>query len=98
MQIRIGRLLIMLFLATPTLAAFAQQRDQPPNVILMMADDLAFSDLACYGSKSLRTPTLDKLAGDGVRLTSFYAGCTICTLGGPAGGQRDKPKRPKWLK
>lgn len=78
MQIRIGLLLALLLLATPTMA-FAQQRDQRPNVILMMADDLAFGDLACYGSKSLRTPTLDKLAVDGVRLTSFYAGCTICT-------------------
>lgn len=50
-----------------------------PNVILMMADDLGYADLSCYGSESLQTPVLDKLASEGVRLTSFYAGCTVCT-------------------
>ncbi|MDP6448382.1 MAG: sulfatase-like hydrolase/transferase, partial [Pirellulaceae bacterium] len=44
-----------------------------------MADDLGYSDLSCYGSQTIRTPVLDQLAGDGIRLTSFYAGCTICT-------------------
>lgn len=55
--------------------------DQParPNVILIMADDLGYADLSCYGSKRLRTPELDQLAQQGIRLTNFYAGCTICT-------------------
>ncbi len=50
-----------------------------PNVILIMADDLGYSDLSCYGSEVLRTPMLDKMASEGMRLTSFYAGCTVCT-------------------
>ena len=50
-----------------------------PNVILIMADDLGYGDLSCYGSDIIKTPVLDKLASEGVRLTSFYAGCTICT-------------------
>jgi arylsulfatase A-like enzyme len=50
-----------------------------PNVILIMADDLGYSDLSCYGSEVLRTPILDKMASEGMRLTSFYAGCTVCT-------------------
>lgn len=50
-----------------------------PNVILIMADDLGYGDLSCYGSDKIKTPVLDKLASEGVRLTSFYAGCTICT-------------------
>ena len=58
--------------------AVAQQQDRP-NVILMMADDLGYGDLSCYGSERIRTPKLDKLAGEGIRLTSFYSGCTICT-------------------
>jgi arylsulfatase A len=49
------------------------------NVILMLADDLGYNDLACYGSKSHKTPVLDKLAEEGLRLTSFYAGATVCT-------------------
>ena len=50
-----------------------------PNVILMMADDLGYNDLSCYGSEKLKTPVLDKLAKDGIRLTSFYTGATVCT-------------------
>ena len=50
-----------------------------PNVILMMADDLGYGDLSCYGSERHRTPVLDKLAEGGARLTSFYSGATVCT-------------------
>lgn len=50
-----------------------------PNVILMMADDLGYNDLACYGSELHKTPVLDKMAADGIRMTSFYAGATVCT-------------------
>ena len=52
---------------------------QKPNVILMMADDLGYNDLSCYGSDKQKTPVLDKLAKEGVRLTGFYAGATVCT-------------------
>jgi arylsulfatase A len=52
---------------------------QNPNVILMMADDLGYKDLSCYGSEKQKTPVLDKLAKEGIRLTSFYAGATVCT-------------------
>ncbi len=50
-----------------------------PNVILMMADDIGYNDLSAYGSKKIRTPVLDKLAADGIKLTSFYAGAAVCT-------------------
>ena len=50
-----------------------------PNVVLMMADDLGYNDLSCYGSTRIRTPHLDSLALDGIRLTSFYSGSTVCT-------------------
>ena len=50
-----------------------------PNVILIMADDLGYNDLSCYGSVTIKTPVLDQLAAEGVRLTSFYSGSTICT-------------------
>ena len=61
------------------LSADAAERLTKPNVVLMMADDLAFQDLSCYGSKRIKTPELDKLASEGVRLTSFYTGSTVCT-------------------
>ena len=56
----------------------AQTPDRP-NVIVMMADDLGFHDLSCYGNQAIRTPKLDELARSGIRLTSFYAGGTVCT-------------------
>ncbi|MBN2473210.1 MAG: arylsulfatase [Pirellulales bacterium] len=49
-----------------------------PNVIYIMADDLGYGDLGCYGQKQIRTPNLDKLADEGMKLTDYYAGCTVC--------------------
>ncbi len=44
-----------------------------PNVVLLMADDLGYSDLRCYASQQTRTPALDQLAAEGMRFTDFYA-------------------------
>ncbi|MEY4386544.1 MAG: hypothetical protein RLY20_1827 [Verrucomicrobiota bacterium] len=49
-----------------------------PNIILIVADDLGYGDLGCYGQKQIKTPNLDKLAAGGTRFTSFYAGSTVC--------------------
>ena len=48
-----------------------------PNILLILADDLGFSDLGCYGAE-IATPNLDKLAGEGVRFTQFYNGARCC--------------------
>ncbi|MBT6722968.1 MAG: sulfatase-like hydrolase/transferase [Planctomycetaceae bacterium] len=73
--LKVPLILLMLFLLpTNSMAAKAS-----PNVILIMADDLGYNDLSCYGSVMIKTPVLDQLAAEGVRLTSFYSGCTICT-------------------
>jgi arylsulfatase A len=50
-----------------------------PNVVLMLADDLGYGDLGCYGCADVRTPNIDALARQGVRLTSFYANGPECT-------------------
>lgn len=52
---------------------------QAPNVILMMADDLASIDLGCYGGDSIDTPRIDQLAAEGLRLTSYHAGSAVCS-------------------
>jgi len=49
-----------------------------PNIILIIADDLGYGDLGCYGQKEIRTPNLDKMAAEGIRFTDFYAGSTVC--------------------
>lgn len=60
-------------------AASALAAEPRPNVILIMADDLGYQDLGCYGHPSIHTPALDKLAGEGIRLTDFHSGATVCT-------------------
>lgn len=50
-----------------------------PNIILILADDMGYGDLGCYGSKAIRTPNIDRLAHDGVRFTDFYSSSAICT-------------------
>lgn len=49
-----------------------------PNIILIVADDLGFGDLGSYGQTRIKTPNLDRLAAEGTRFTSFYAGSTVC--------------------
>lgn len=79
---RIRRLLVMAMVLaacrTPVILRAAEANDQP-NVVLIMADDLAYNDLSCYGSERINTPVLDKMAVEGIRLTSFYAGATVCS-------------------
>jgi uncharacterized sulfatase len=55
------------------------KRDDRPNVILICADDLGWGDLGCYGSPFIRTPHIDALAQNGVRMTDFYASANVCT-------------------
>jgi arylsulfatase len=57
------------------LASFVQGK---PNVIFILADDLGYADLGCYGQKKIRTPSLDRLATQGMRFTQNYAGCPVC--------------------
>jgi arylsulfatase A-like enzyme len=49
-----------------------------PNIIFILADDLGYGELGCYGQKVLRTPNLDRMAAEGMRFTQFYAGSTVC--------------------
>lgn len=54
-------------------------KDAPPNVVLIYADDLGHGDLACFGNKDIRTPHLDSMARDGVKLTNFYTAQAVCS-------------------
>jgi arylsulfatase A-like enzyme len=49
-----------------------------PNIILILADDLGYGDLGCYGQTRIKTPNIDQLAASGLRFTQFYAGSTVC--------------------
>ncbi|MEN3940224.1 sulfatase [Prosthecobacter sp. SYSU 5D2] len=60
--------------ATPPAGAQAM-----PNILFILADDLGYGDLSCYGAPDIRTPHLDRLAGEGIRFTDFYANGFVCT-------------------
>lgn len=49
-----------------------------PNIIFIMADDLGYGELGCYGQQVIQTPRLDQMAREGMQFTQFYAGCTVC--------------------
>ncbi|HVL15766.1 MAG TPA: arylsulfatase, partial [Gemmata sp.] len=68
---------LTLAIAVPA-AAGAADPPRKPNVVLILADDLGYGDLGCYGQKKIQTPNLDRLAAEGVRFTQVYAGSTVC--------------------
>ena len=53
--------------------------DDSPNILLIFADDLGWSDLGCYGSQRFQTPNVDRLASQGMRFTQAYAAAPICS-------------------
>ncbi len=59
--------------------AFAQQASRRPNIVFILADDLGYADVACYGRPDLRTPNIDRLAATGVRFLQAYANSAVCT-------------------
>ncbi|MCS7314114.1 MAG: arylsulfatase [Bryobacterales bacterium] len=65
------------FLCAPAVS-LAARRPAPPNVLLILADDLGYGDLGCYGQQRILTPYLDRLASEGIRFTQAYAGSTVC--------------------
>lgn len=53
--------------------------DERPNIVLLLADDLGYQDLSCFGSPAVKTPRLDKLADQGMRFNRFHAGSAVCS-------------------
>ena len=53
--------------------------DERPNVVVIVADDLGYGDLGCYGSPTIRTPNVDQMASEGLRFTDFYSAAEVCT-------------------
>ncbi|RUL88315.1 arylsulfatase [Tautonia sociabilis] len=76
-----SRIALALLLACPGPVARSAgdgPEPKPPNVVFILADDLGWGDLGCYGQQTLRTPNLDRLAAEGMRFTQVYAGSTVC--------------------
>lgn len=71
-------LLLFLLLAAGSDVTSADT-DRPPNFVLMMVDDLGIGDIGCYGNDTIRTPNIDRLASEGVKLTQHIAAAPLCT-------------------
>jgi len=68
------RLSLILLVAAASVGALAER----PNIIYILADDLGYGDLGCYGQTTLETPVIDRMAKEGVRFTRHYSGSTVC--------------------
>jgi arylsulfatase A-like enzyme len=80
-----ARLLLAVSLVVSILGSAAAQTSAPrppaprrPSILFILADDLGYGDLGCYGQQKIKTPNIDKLAAEGMRFTSCYAGSTVC--------------------
>ncbi len=67
------------YMLSCTPAAAQPERRRKPNVIVLLADDLGWSDTQCYGSSYYKTPNIDALARGGMRFTNAYSSCTVCS-------------------
>src|SRR5204863_4406821 len=75
------------FLAATTITPLAvlsagqspRRADPLPNIVFIMADDLGYADLSCYGRRDYTTPNIDRLAASGVRFTQAYANSAVCS-------------------
>src|ERR1035437_10372218 len=57
----------------------AVRAEKLPNLVIILADDLGYGDVGCYGHPSIRTPNLDRMASQGMRFTDFYVAACVCT-------------------
>lgn len=84
--VRLLPLPLLFFSSAGRSAQVGNSENTKPNIIYILADDLGFGDLSCYGQPVLLTPNIDKLAAEGIRFTRHYAGSTVCS-----------PSRASWL-
>jgi arylsulfatase A-like enzyme len=78
MNLRLPGLILAILSFALAEASRAADADKP-NIVIILADDLGYGDLGCYGHPSVRTPNLDRMAAQGMRFTDFYTAAEVCT-------------------
>ena len=76
---KLFRLLCAVWITLGVYLPGAAAEPAKPNIIIILADDLGYGDLGCYGHPTIRTPNLDRMAADGMRFTDFYSAAEVCT-------------------
>ncbi len=66
-------------MVSSTKSGFSAEKRNAPNVLVILADDLGYGDLSCYGAPDLKSPNLDRMASEGMQFTNFYANCPVCS-------------------
>jgi arylsulfatase A len=77
LKFRLG--LLSLGLVPAGLVNCTVESSTKPNIIVIMADDLGYGDISCYGNKMINTPVLDKMASEGIKFTNYYSNGAVCT-------------------
>uniref|UniRef100_UPI003217EA0E arylsulfatase n=1 Tax=uncultured Draconibacterium sp. TaxID=1573823 RepID=UPI003217EA0E len=71
-------LAVTIFSSCQTKPKEQEKRPAQPNIVYILADDLGYGDLSCYGQTKFQTPNIDNLAKSGIKFTQHYSGCTVC--------------------
>lgn len=71
--------LLLLFSLTAEISVTAADSVTPPNVVIFLIDDMGFADPSCFGNPAMKTPNIDRLAAEGLKLTNFYVNSPICS-------------------
>ena len=78
--------IVLVLIACPALSSIMARnclaqtaQDRPPNIVIILVDDLGYGDLSSYGARDLRSPHIDKLVASGMRFDLFYANCPVCS-------------------
>jgi len=69
----------ILALSVPLVTAVSEDRAPRPNIVFILADDLGYGELGCYGQEKIKTPRIDRMAAEGMRFTDHYAGYNVCS-------------------
>ncbi len=73
------RMLLLLALLAPAWTSIANAADSKPNFVIIFADDQGYGDLGCFGSQTIKTPNIDRMAQEGRRFTNFMVASPVCT-------------------
>jgi len=74
----LGLISIIVLMSCQSEKKVSDAENENPNIIYILADDMGYNDLGCYGAPRIQTPNIDRMAAEGIRFTQHYAGTSVC--------------------